>query len=182
MTQVLTCLFLSMGLLGANETAVEKAAQAVIAAHKHDNPFLVQQRLSQSIVQFKPNQISRLDEQLQKAGLPTAANLLGQLRLKFVQQNFADALPVPKGRERLLLLKYLQGHVEDFTKKTRQRGREIKGGKLAETLDEFEDQLWDLHVLRNELLTAERIAAYAKSLASDKAGNALGLLGADDKA
>lgn len=169
-----------LSLVCGAEPAIDRTASAVIAAYHQDDPLAVYRLVSPAIVRFKGDQLTKLDEQLQAADVPSVAELLGEIRLKLIQQDLAGSLPVPKGRERLLLLKYLHARIEEFAKQTRDRGKEIQSAKST-TQQEFEHQLWDLHVLRNELLTAERVARYTALVVKDKSGNAMGTLTPEDK-
>lgn len=171
----------SLGVLCGATSVVDKTAATVISAHRNDDPLAVYKALSPVIVRWKPDQLTDLDQQLKSAELPSAADLLGEIRLKLVQQGQAEYLPIPKGKERLLLLRYLHAKIEEFAAQTRTRGEEIRSSKQSRTQEEFGDQLWDLHVLRNDLLTASRIATYSSQLVQDKARNALGTLAEEDK-
>lgn len=179
----LRCIFIlgTISLFCGAEPAIDRTAAAITSAYRQDDPQAVYRLVSPAVVRFKGDQLTKLDAELQAAEVPSVAELLGEIRLKLIQQDLAGSLPVPKGRERLLLLKYLNARIEEFAERTRQRGEEIRSSKQSTTQQEFEHQLWDLHVLRNELLTAERAARYTAQIVKDKAGNAMGTLAAEDK-
>lgn len=157
-------------------------ADQLEVAWQRQNPALVWKLLERPARSYRRSQLDLLDDALSQRGVPSSAQLLVDSRLSFVQQNLIRNLPEPNLRERVLLIAGLHDRSAKLLQQTdAEMARQAKAPP-PEGFRRFEDQFWDLHVLANQLLSAERFRRYAADLASRVKGRALENLDADQRA
>ena len=143
-----------------------KTLDRVESAYHQGDSFRVWQALGPAVGRMKEKQLQTLDTVLAERELPSVGNLLVEARLKLVQQNLGSALPAPKARERVLTVVALYDQVEKFLQETEQDPAVTGASQPPGTFDEYEELLWQFHVLRNGLLKAERSTEFAGKLAA----------------
>ncbi|MBW3541018.1 MAG: hypothetical protein KY476_12165 [Planctomycetes bacterium] len=142
-----------------------KTHQILVHAYHGGNVAGVLETLVPMLPRLTEAQIEGLDAALGDEGIPPVRRLLVEARLALVQQNLASSLPEPEIRERLLLLRAVAEHIDEWLRETREHPLVTGSEPPARSMTEFERQLWEIHVLRNKLLSALRTSAYGTTLA-----------------
>ncbi|MBW3541020.1 MAG: hypothetical protein KY476_12175 [Planctomycetes bacterium] len=168
-------LLLSLVVAAAPRSAADKAAplprglsktaQVVVAAYRGGDVFRAWHELAPLVPKLSDEQIEALDGALAAEQVPSVGQLLVDARLALVQQDLSSALPEPQIKERLLTLRALAERIDGWLQESDRHP--LLSGKepSARSMIDFERQLWELHVLRNKLLSAARAAQYAGDLA-----------------
>ncbi|HUG89860.1 MAG TPA: hypothetical protein VML55_03440 [Planctomycetaceae bacterium] len=162
--------------------ALKSAFEAVRAAHYAGDSQKVWQALSPTVARVHESQIDALNRALAAEEIPSVEELLVEVRLKLVQQGLASALPEPVLRERLLILGGLEQRITGILQAQAAHPLLMADAPMTRDLETLERELWDLHVLTNELLVAFRCARYAEDLARDVPDGTFERLAAGDKA
>lgn len=121
--------------------------------------------LSAAVSRLKDHEVARLDEALAAQEIPSTSELLVDARLKLVQQNLTSALRPPNPRERVLTLQGLRDRIHGILDSEEQQRLLDANASKPQTLKEFEERLWAIHVMQNRLLTVARSARYGVELA-----------------
>lgn len=140
--------------------------ERVVQAYYAGDSAGVWTALSPAVVRLSEVQIERLDQALAAQEVPGVGELLVGVRMNLVQQNLGHALPEPQMKERMLVLSALRDRVQAIVAEQTAHPLVSGEGDLPQSLVEFERTLWDVHVLRNKLLTASRATEYAQALAA----------------
>ena len=144
---------------------VESVKGQVIPAYVDGNPWTVLNILAPLVVKMKEPQIQAVDRLLKKEGLPSVAAMLAESRFAMIQQRHVRDLPKPSQRELLLVIPAVVDEIETTL-------RELGELKIMQdplptpnSLSEYEDVFWNVHVFENRLATAEVLAEHGADLA-----------------
>jgi hypothetical protein len=171
-----TAIWLVMALALAAPPAVHAAArlsskhiqivEATANAWLRGQPTIALAQLAPLVGALDQERLLLVDEALAKRQLPSAGKLLAEARLSLAQQNLADKAPPPTAGEARLLLPALRDKVLDEL--SRRDGHPAMSDPLPErsTIRGYEDLLWQVHVLNNQLEVARRLAEYTAFVAA----------------
>ena len=157
-------------LLSASDTprmtpALQQAFEAIRAAYVAGDSAELWQSLANTVDRVRDPQVQELDRALAAEDIPTVEELLVEARLNLVQQGLADALAEPGIRERLLVLAGLDQRIAATLEQVADDPLLSADPAPTDDLERLERELWDLHVLKNRLLVAERCAGDSVRLA-----------------
>ncbi len=141
-----------------------REANAVIAAHSRGNSVAALELLSPLLPPLNDKQRAALDEFFAERHTPPADQIIADVHLGMVLQGFSSKLHRPKARETLILVPEV--HRRLFAILREHDGHVIKDEPLPtpETIEAYEALFWSIHVLKNRLLNAERLAQYGIDL------------------
>jgi hypothetical protein len=144
---------------------MQKTFESLVRAYYAGDSGAVWKELSPMVARWSDTQVETLDRALAAQEVPGVGELLVELRMNLVQQNLANALPDPQIRERMLVLAALRDRTAAILEEHRTHPLVAGTSEAPESLVEYERLLWEIHVLRNKLLTAARATQYAQLLA-----------------
>ncbi|HUG90936.1 MAG TPA: hypothetical protein VML55_08890 [Planctomycetaceae bacterium] len=144
---------------------LQKTLEGVVQAYYAGDSAAIWRALAPMLARWSESQVAALDRALAAREVPGVGELLVDVRMSFVQQNLAHVLPEPQIRERMLLLAALGDRMNAILEEQREHPLVAATSDPPDSLAELEWTLWDVHVLRNKLLTAARAAEYAQALA-----------------
>ncbi len=163
------------------DTATEKQADTIAAAHYRGDSFHSLQVISPIIARMSDARLKQLNAELTKRNVPTVGQQLVEARMSLIRQGMAKQLPTPKFRERLLVMKSLADVVEQILIEFADHPLVAGSADAPEDMAEFERALWDLHVLDNQLLSGERTSSYGIQLSSNLSERMLSNIDAADR-
>lgn len=145
--------------------ALQQAFEAIRAAHVAGDSAELWQSLARTVARVRDPQVQELNRVLAAEDIPAVEELLVEARLNLVQQGLADALAEPGIRERLLVLSGLDQRIAGTLEQVAEHPLLSADAAATDDLERLERELWDLHVLKNRLLVAERCAGDSVRLA-----------------
>lgn len=138
--------------------------ESIVPAYRLGNPALILERASGFVGKLDEDRLAAANRVLAENGLPSIDEMLADSRLTMVHQNRVSDMPPPTPRELLVTLRELNGRIEDTLAAQDKHPVMAESLPQLETLDEYQDLFWELHVLDNRLANAARIAQYAGQL------------------
>ena len=141
-----------------------RQVDAVAAAYAQGNTAAVLELLSPLIAQFDDDQLAALDQILSERQDATAAQIITDFHLGMVFQGFASKLHRPKARETLILVPELHGRLIASVREHDAHAIKDEPLPAPKTIEAYEALFWSVHVLKNRLLNAERLAQYGLDL------------------
>jgi hypothetical protein len=114
--------------------------------------------LSRLVGRIGNAKVEALNRELAGRKLPDAATLLVESRLTYVQQGLARQLPKPSPRETLMLLGTLSEQVSRTLNAKAEHPIMADPMTLPSTSEPWDNVLWKIHVLENQLDTARFMA------------------------
>ncbi len=150
---------------------IELATREELALNQAATEFLqgdslgVLQALSPVVQGLSDDKVKAANEFLRQRQVPSGvAELLAESRLALAQQGLAQAAPQAGPREAALVLKTLRSQITFVQEQAAQIAKN-QGERVPLNFKSFEAALWHNHVLQNRLLSARRVAEYARQMA-----------------
>lgn len=154
--------FAAVRLTSKQMQTIESAATAWLCGR----PTRALEQLAPLVGALGQDRLLLVDEALSKRQMPPAGKLLAEARLALAQQDLADKAPPPTAGEARLLLPALRDKVHEQL--AHRDGHLVMADPLPErsTIKAYEDLLWRVHVLNNQLEVARRLAEYTARVAA----------------
>jgi hypothetical protein len=143
---------------------LENLRDVIIPTHERGTPRGLIEVLAPYTARISDGQLAATDEILAESGIPPVAELLAGARIALVEQNQADSLPAPKGRELILTMRGLADRIEQLVSDCNGHAAFDDSAPQPANFDQFEELLWEMHVLENRLASGGRMAGYARQL------------------
>ncbi|MBI3467353.1 MAG: hypothetical protein HY000_30455 [Planctomycetes bacterium] len=143
-----------------------QTVEAAVNAWLRGHPTSALEHLAPLVGALDQERLTLVEEALSKRQAPSAGKLLAEARLALAQQNLADKAPPPTAGEARLLLPALRDKV--LEQLARRDDHPAMGDPLParSTIKGYEDLLWQVHVLNNQLEVARRLAEYTARVAA----------------
>ena len=153
--------------VAAETTLTQKQKRMVdqlIPLHTRGDSIALLKAAAQITQRAKAEQLEAMDEYLREQDLPPLAELMADTRLKLVFQGHAKHLPKPTQRETLLTIPRIHEIVDTTINDV--DAHTIMQNPLPQfdSLHEYEQLLWDVHVLENNMRNALNTAAYGQQM------------------
>src|SRR5687768_15304313 len=158
------------GRLTARQITFVRNELAPVAAS--GNPLQVLELIGPQLAKLSPSHVEGMNELLAAQGLASLGRLAADARLALSRGGAAKSAPELSLQESVLILADVQQQIDRLLEKIRKA--EVMQDPLPkpDTLLEYRDVLFDVHVQKNELINAEELVKFAsatlKALDSDK--------------
>jgi hypothetical protein len=162
---LLTAVVLAGGGDAPLSPALARQVEPIVAAYYEGDSVGVREVLVPIVTRWRDEQIAAVDAALADRDIPSIRELLLAARMSLMRQNLTSALPEPGVRERLLTLEALREEWQGILQSKNEHPLLAGAVPEPQNLEEYEERAWDIHVLQNLLLTAERSTQYARELA-----------------
>jgi hypothetical protein len=139
---------------------IDRIAQAYYASETRSELEM----LSRLVGRLSSVKVESLNRELATRKLPDAPTLLVEARLEYVEQGLSKQLPKPSPRETILLLQNLDQRVTQ-TLEAKSDADALDALSNTSSLEDWTRRLWKLHVLENQLESAQRMADSMAQLA-----------------
>lgn len=131
------------------------------------DPRTALEQFSPLVNRLNPEQVEAADKLLAERSMPSVGQVLSDARKAFVQQGFADELPKAQVGEAARVLPILAAEVESILRSAKSTKIFAEPLPILSTIQQYEDVLWESHVLSNRLQNARSLAAYVARLAKN---------------
>ena len=135
-----------------------------LPAWNQGNNLMILKSLSKVVRKMSPEQIVELDEMLALQQIPNSGHVLVVARMHLMRQGRKKDVPRPGISELILTLESLDSEFEsvfadadDLYKRLANEVNEVDKASF----DDYEDLLWDNHVLEQKLIASISLAQYA---------------------
>jgi hypothetical protein len=165
------CPFIFLSLLQAAGTAELSKKQTatlmdgVVPAYRQGDPLAVLKILSPLAADLNEDRLAAADALLAKENVPAVSSLLGEARLRLVVQGAGTQLPTPKPREAALAALGMKQAMQEFLADKAKHPALSDPLPEPESLEEYRQLFWSIHVLENQLQATRKLAAYAAGIA-----------------
>lgn len=132
----------------------------------HQNDWVANEKvLTNWVTKFDATELDRIDEILDEQGVPSIGEIILDARVAELLSGASSAKSSP--RELVRSMPVLYGRVEDVLEKI--RATPFMSAELPsyQSVEDYHDVFWNIHVARNELTTAERSARYGLSILAE---------------
>jgi hypothetical protein len=131
-----------------------------LPAYYRGDTLNVLKSLSDLMRRMTDEKVDDLDEHLAKHKVPPSGEVLVRARLALLRQNAPGRLPKTTLRELLVTIAHIKNELEGLLVEA--ADHPILGDKLpsAKSLGDYEQLLWNAHVMEQRLITAQGLAKY----------------------
>ncbi len=165
-------------LLPAEQATVDVVSNAFFQG----NSAAALKLLAPFVARLNDEKLQAVDAILSEREIPAVGELLADARLALLQQGFARQMPRASAQEAVLLLPELQKHLQEILNNADAQPVMADVLPTPDGIEEYEDLLWSVHVLNNQLTHARVIGEYMAALAKQVPRRQLAQLDQDELA